>query len=67
VVEWFKALVLKTSEVQASVGSNPTLSAIFLQQRCRGLVINICVGTLEKNIRIVYTIQVSQTEWYSSG
>ncbi len=27
VVEWFKALVLKTSEVQASVGSNPTLSA----------------------------------------
>ena len=26
-VEWFKALVLKTSEVQASVGSNPTLSA----------------------------------------
>ena len=27
-VEWFKALVLKTSEVQASVGSNPTLSAI---------------------------------------
>ena len=28
VVEWFKALVLKTSEVQASVGSNPTLSAI---------------------------------------
>ena len=29
-VEWFKALVLKTSEVQASVGSNPTLSAICL-------------------------------------
>ena len=28
-VEWFKALVLKTSEVQASVGSNPTLSAIL--------------------------------------
>ncbi len=28
VVEWFKALVLKTSEVQASVGSNPTLSAM---------------------------------------
>jgi hypothetical protein len=27
VVEWFKALVLKTSEVKASVGSNPTLSA----------------------------------------
>ena len=26
VVEWFKALVLKTSEVRASVGSNPTLS-----------------------------------------
>ena len=26
VVEWFKALVLKTSEVKASVGSNPTLS-----------------------------------------
>ena len=25
-VEWFKALVLKTSEVQASVGSNPTVS-----------------------------------------
>ena len=31
VVEWFKALVLKTSEVQASVGSNPTLSAITEQ------------------------------------
>ena len=29
-VEWFKALVLKTSEVQASVGSNPTLSATIL-------------------------------------
>lgn len=27
-----KALVLKTSEVQASVGSNPTLSAIILQK-----------------------------------
>ena len=25
-VEWFKALVLKTSDVKASVGSNPTLS-----------------------------------------
>ena len=30
VVEWFKALVLKTSEVRASVGSNPTLSAIWI-------------------------------------
>ena len=27
VVEWLKALVLKTSDVKASVGSNPTLSA----------------------------------------
>ena len=27
VVEWLMALVLKTSEVRASVGSNPTLSA----------------------------------------
>ncbi len=26
-VEWFKAAVLKTAEAQASVGSNPTLSA----------------------------------------
>ena len=26
VVEWFKAAVLKTAEVQGSVGSNPTLS-----------------------------------------
>ena len=26
VVEWLMALVLKTSEVRASVGSNPTLS-----------------------------------------
>ena len=26
VVEWLMALVLKTSEVKASVGSNPTLS-----------------------------------------
>ncbi len=45
-VEWFKALVLKTSEVQASVGSNPTLSAtitprlyrrVFLLQVQHGL------------------------------
>ncbi len=28
VVEWLKALVLKTSEVKASVGSNPTLSVV---------------------------------------
>ena len=27
VVEWFKALVLKTRDAQASVGSNPTPSA----------------------------------------
>ena len=26
VVEWLMALVLKTSDVKASVGSNPTLS-----------------------------------------
>jgi len=29
VVEWFMALVLKTSDVQASVGSNPTSSVII--------------------------------------
>lgn len=62
-----KALVLKTSEVQASVGSNPTLSAILSLPDVKGDRINICSDTLEKNIRIVYTIQVSQTEWYSSG
>ena len=28
-VEWFKAAVLKTAEVQASGGSNPSLSAIL--------------------------------------
>ncbi len=28
-VEWFKAAVLKTAEVQASGGSNPSLSANF--------------------------------------
>ncbi len=28
-VEWFKAPVLKTGEVQASGGSNPSLSATF--------------------------------------
>ena len=28
--EWTKAAVLKTVEAQASVGSNPTLSAIFI-------------------------------------
>ena len=28
-VEWFKAAVLKTAEVQASAGSNPSLSAIL--------------------------------------
>ena len=27
--EWFKEPVLKTGEAQVSVGSNPTLSAIF--------------------------------------
>ena len=30
-VEWFKAPVLKTGDVQASVGSNPTLSAILFK------------------------------------
>ena len=34
-VEWFKALVLKTSEVQASVGSNPTLSATIFPRLFR--------------------------------
>ncbi len=36
-VEWFKAAVLKTAEVQASGGSNPSLSAILssnLLERC---------------------------------
>ena len=28
-IEWFKVAVLKTAEGQPSVGSNPTLSAIF--------------------------------------
>ena len=28
-VEWFKAAVLKTAVAQATVGSNPTSSAIF--------------------------------------
>ena len=37
-VEWFKALVLKTSEVQASVGSNPTLSATILPFKARFLL-----------------------------
>ena len=32
VVEWLKALVLKTSEVKASVGSNPTLSVALYEQ-----------------------------------
>ena len=29
VSEWFKEAVLKTVDVKASVGSNPTISAIF--------------------------------------
>ena len=29
--EWSKAPVLKTGDVKASVGSNPTLSANFIQ------------------------------------
>ena len=29
--EWLKEPVLKTGEAQVSVGSNPTLSAIFLK------------------------------------
>tara|TARA_A100001234_G_scaffold197151_1_gene187097 strand:+ start:909 stop:1088 length:180 start_codon:yes stop_codon:yes gene_type:complete len=32
VVEWFMALVLKTSDVQASVGSNPTFSVIKITE-----------------------------------
>ena len=31
-VEWFKAAVLKTAGAQAPEGSNPSLSAIFLQK-----------------------------------
>ena len=31
--EWFKAAVLKTAEVKASVGSNPTLSASYKYQK----------------------------------
>ncbi len=31
VAEWFKALVLKTSEPKGSVGSNPTASATYLK------------------------------------
>ena len=37
-VEWFKAAVLKTAEVQASGGSNPSLSANLASpffKRCR--------------------------------
>ena len=30
--EWFKEAVLKTAVRQRTVGSNPTLSAIFLNQ-----------------------------------
>lgn len=30
VSEWFKEAVLKTVDVKASVGSNPTISAIFI-------------------------------------
>lgn len=37
VVEWLMALVLKTSEVQASAGSNPALSAFFLKRCSSGL------------------------------
>ena len=33
-VEWFKAAVLKTAVAQATVGSNPTSSAIFFLQKC---------------------------------
>ena len=32
-VEWFKAAVLKTAEVQASASSNLALSAIFFVQK----------------------------------
>ena len=33
--EWSKAAVLKTVEVNASVGSNPTPSAIFIAFECK--------------------------------
>ena len=56
-VEWFKALVLKTSEVQASVGSNPTLSAIFLRRRqALAKIKKIIKQTLAKQLKIVYTV-----------
>ncbi len=33
VSEWFKEAVLKTVDVQASVGSNPTISANYIMRK----------------------------------
>jgi len=42
VAEWFKAAVLKTAEVKASVGSNPTLSVtLSLWKRYRTFLLKI--------------------------
>jgi hypothetical protein len=46
VAERFKAAVLKTAEVQASVGSNPTPSAI---KTPLGIVVTRFFGSVEKS------------------
>ena len=46
VAEWPKALVLKTSVQQCTVGSNPTLSAIFIVNMLKirfALILSLCV------------------------
>ena len=42
-VEWFKAAVLKTAEVQASGGSNPSLSANSLSNTYNFQKKRICI------------------------
>ena len=52
VVEWFKALVLKTSEVKASVGSNPTLSVCLQLGAITYKVINLFILQMETIITL---------------
>ena len=66
VVEWLKALVLKTSEVQASVGSNPTLSAIK-KSLCYFFSKKYLLRNYWKKYYDSVYYQSKSMEWYSSG
>ena len=57
-VEWFKAAVLKTAEVQASASSNLALSAIFLFKK-NGERRRTCHGVARKgeDVSLLFTVR----------